>query len=53
MATPKARTRLTLDLDPGERKRLEALAAENERSLSQECRLAIRQYLEKLSRRSR
>lgn len=53
MAVIKKRTRITLDLDPSERKRLQSYADENERSLSQELRLAVREYLEKLSRRRR
>jgi hypothetical protein len=53
VATIKTRTRITLDLDPSERKRLQSHADANERSLSQELRLAVREYLDKLNRRAR
>jgi hypothetical protein len=43
MASPP---RITISLDATERKRLERLAAENERSIAQEARLAIRFHLE-------
>lgn len=50
MATIKTRTRIAVDLDPTERKRLQSLADENERSLAQECRLAIRRHLDAMAK---
>lgn len=44
------RARVTIDLEPSDRRRLEAFAAANERKLSQELRLAIRYYLDARSR---
>lgn len=53
MATIRTRTRVALDLEPQEIKRLRASAAENERTLAAEVRLAVRDYLDKLSRGKR
>ncbi len=53
MAGTKQRTRVNVDLEPVEAKRLRALASEAERSLSAEVRLAIRAHLEKYGRRGR
>ena len=39
--------RLTINLDKNERRILERLAAEAERSVAGEARIAIRQYIEK------
>lgn len=47
------RSRFTLDIDPIHRRRLQAHAADNGRTLASEIRLAIRDYLDNLARRKR
>lgn len=53
MATEAQRSRLVVDLDPSEKKKLRLLAAQAERSMSAEVRIAIRDHLDKQTRRSR
>lgn len=44
---------MAIDLEPSEIKRLRANAAEHERSLAAEVRLAVREYLERLAQARR
>jgi hypothetical protein len=44
--------RITINLEPNERKRLIALAAANDRSIAAEARIAIRAYLDEQVARS-
>lgn len=53
MSAKPSRNRVTFDLEPSERKRLQAEAASNERTLAQELRLAVREYLDKIAKRRR
>jgi hypothetical protein len=53
MATIKTRTRILVDLEPSQRKRLQSNADDHERSLAAEVRLALREYLDNLDRKRR
>jgi len=53
MKSNHLRSRFTFELDPIDRRRLQANADANGRTLSSEFRLAVRDYLDNLTRRKK